>query len=36
MNFEELYEIVSIVGTVFQGVNREPEPQALFCTMRRR
>ncbi|MFA5801632.1 MAG: class I SAM-dependent methyltransferase [Thermoleophilia bacterium] len=36
VNFEELYEIVSIVGTVFQGVNREPEPQALFCTMRRR
>ncbi len=33
--FPPLFEVMAIRHTVFQNVNREPEPKALFCVMRR-
>ena len=36
VNFEELFKVVSIDETVFQGKQRRPLPRALFCVMRRR
>ncbi|MFA6001548.1 MAG: class I SAM-dependent methyltransferase [Thermoleophilia bacterium] len=36
VNFEELFEVVSIEDTVFHGGHGKALPQALFCVMRRR
>ena len=36
VNFEELFEVVSINETVFQGIQHSPLPRALICVMRRR
>jgi cyclopropane fatty-acyl-phospholipid synthase-like methyltransferase len=34
--FSPLFEVLSVEHTVFQSLNLDPEPKALFCVMKKR